>query len=281
MLIARTMQDLTQARAATCRNGETLALVPTMGALHKGHLSLLKAARARYDRVAVSIFINPTQFNNAEDLARYPRSEDDDLATLRSAGCDLVWLPAAETMYPDRDAVRVALDGPARGWEGAHRPGHFNGVATVVTKLFNQIGPASAFFGEKDWQQLQVIRSVVGALFLPVAIESVATMRDPDGLAMSSRNRLLAAADRRRAPALYQGLLRADDAIGQGDCVPVVLDTAREDLLLRGFDVDYLALVNATSLCAIEAPTSGARLIAAARLGDVRLIDNIPLATPA
>ncbi|WP_428391890.1 pantoate--beta-alanine ligase [Lichenicoccus sp.] len=278
MLVARTMQDLTRARAATCNNGETLALVPTMGALHKGHLSLLEAARARHDRIAVSIFINPTQFNDADDLARYPRSEDDDLKALRTAGCDLVWMPTTETMYPDGDAVRVALDGPARGWEGAHRPGHFNGVATVVTKLFNQIGPASAFFGEKDWQQLQVIRSVAGALFLPLTIEGVATVREADGLAMSSRNRLLAAEDRRRAPALYQGLLRADAAIAQGDCVSVVLNTAREDLLLRGFDVDYLALVDATSLSAIDGPTGGARLIAAARLGDVRLLDNIPLA---
>ena len=278
MLIARTIQDLTHARAALCGSGETLALVPTMGALHTGHLVLLEAARARHHRVAASIFVNPTQFDNAHDLARYPRTEDDDLATLRSAGCDLAWLPAAETMYADSDAVRIALDGPALGWEGGHRPGHFSGVATVVTKLLNQVQPACAFFGEKDWQQLQVIRSVVAALFLPVAIEGVATVREPDGLAMSSRNRFLAAEDRRRAPALYHGLLRAGDAIAQGDAVPVVLDTAREDLRLRTFEVDYLALVDATSLRATDMPTRGARLIAAARLGNVRLIDNVPIA---
>ena len=278
MLIARTLQDLAGVQTALFRSSSaTLALVPTMGALHPGHASLLHAARAQNDIVAASIFVNPTQFDNPEDLARYPRDLEADLATLRAAGCDLAWLPSVETMYPDDDGVRVMIDGPARGWEGEFRAGHFTGVATVVVKLINQLRPARAYFGEKDWQQLQVIRSVAAGLFLPVRIEAVTTMRDPDGLAMSSRNRRLGNEDRQRAPALYRGLLRAGRAIAEGDPVSTVLDTAREDLTLRGFDVDYLALVSGSGMHAVSELVAGARLIAAARLGGVRLLDNIAL----
>jgi pantoate--beta-alanine ligase len=277
MFIARTLQDLSQARLAMPDDSAaTLALVPTMGALHAGHLSLLQAARRHGHRVAVSIFVNPTQFNNADDLARYPRDPDADLALLRDAGCDLVWLPSVETMYPQPAAARIEIGGPAIGWEGDARPGHFSGVATVVTKLLNQIRPARAYFGEKDWQQLQVIRSVAAELFIPVVIEGVATVREPDGLAMSSRNRFLSAEERRRAPALYRCLLRAARAIAEGDAVSVVLDTAREDLALRGFEGDYLALVDGPSLRSVDQPATGSRLIAAARLGSVRLLENVP-----
>jgi pantoate--beta-alanine ligase len=279
MLIARTLQDLSDASsAATPGSAPTLALVPTMGALHRGHLSLLQAARGHGHRVAVSIFVNPTQFGDANDLARYPRCEDADLDLLRDAGCDLVWLPSVETMYPDIADTRIEVAGPARGWEGDARPGHFSAVATVVTKLFNQLRPAHAYFGEKDWQQLQLIRSVVAELFIPVAIEGVATMREADGLAMSSRNRFLSLQQRGRAPALYRCLLRAARAVAEGDAVPAVLDAAREDLLLRGFDVDYLALVDGPSLQAVTEPVPGARLIAAVRLDDIRLLDNVSLA---
>lgn len=278
MFIARTLQDLSNALRMVANDpSTTLGLVPTMGALHAGHLSLLQAARRHGHRVAVSIFVNPTQFNDVDDLARYPRSEDADLALLRDAGCDLVWLPSVGTMYPDMVDTRIEIGGAALGWEGDARPGHFSAVATIVTKLLNQIRPVRAYFGEKDWQQLQVIRSVVAELFIPVAIEGVATMRDMDGLALSSRNRFLDAEQRRRAPAVYRCLVRAARALAEGDAVPAVLDTAREDLLLRGFDVDYLALVDGRRLRTIARPVSGARLIAAARLGDVRLLDNTPV----
>ena len=273
MFVARTLQDLSEALRAL---PGLLSLVPTMGALHAGHLSLLQAAGRGGGPTAVSIFVNPTQFDQACDLARYPRDETADLALLRDAGCDLVWLPSVEVMYPEAGSARIEIDGPARGWEGDARPGHFSGVATVVTKLFNQVRPARACFGEKDWQQLQVVRSVVAGLFIPVAIEAVPTMREADGLAMSSRNRFLDPAHRRRAAALYRCLLRAAQAISDGDPVSVVVDTAREDLVLRGFDVEYLALVDGPSLRAVAAPTSESRLVAAARLGGIRLLDNMP-----
>ena len=245
MFIAKSLQDLSDARLAWSGNSPApLALVPTMGALHAGHLSLLRAAQTQGCRVAASIFVNPAQFNNADDLARYPRDVDADLALLRDAGCDLVWLPSVETMYPETNSARIEIGGPALGWEGDARPGHFNGVATVVAKLLNQIRPACAFFGEKDWQQLQVIRRVAVELFIPVAIEGVPTVRDADGLAMSSRNRFLSTDERTRAPALYRCLLRAARALAEGDAVAVVLDTAREDLTLQGFGVEYLALVD-------------------------------------
>jgi pantoate--beta-alanine ligase len=278
MFVARSLQDLSHGRLALSGDSSApLALVPTMGALHAGHLSLLHAARGQGHRVAVSIFVNPTQFNNADDLARYPRDADADLALLRDAGCDLAWLPSVEMMYPETEPVRIEIGGPALGWEGEVRPGHFSGVATVVTKLLNQIRPARAFFGEKDWQQLQVIRSVVADLFIPVVIKGVPTVREADGLAMSSRNRFLSTDERRRAPALHRCLLRTARALAEGDPVSVVLDTAREDLMLRGFGVDYLALVDGTSLRSIDEPAPGARLVAAARLGSVRLLDNIPV----
>ena len=274
MFVARTLHDLSEALSAL---PGPLGLVPTMGALHAGHLSLLRAAARGGNRLAVSIFVNPTQFNQADDLARYPRDEAADLALLRDAGCDLVWLPALATMYPDGASTRVEIAGPACDWEGRARPGHFSGVATVVSKLLNQVRPARAYFGEKDWQQLQVVRSMVDELFIPVVIEAVPTLRETDGLAMSSRNRFLDTDGRRRAPALYRCLLRAADAIADGDAIAVVLDTAREDLILRGFDVDYLALVDGRSLRAMSSPAMDARLIAAARLGGVRLLDNVPL----
>ncbi len=277
MFIARTLHDLADASRMMARDA-SMALVPTMGALHPGHLSLLTAARGHGHDVAVSIFVNPTQFNDVNDLARYPRVEDADLALLRDAGCGLVWLPSVETMYPNAADARIEVGGPALGWEGDARPGHFAAVSTVVAKLLNQVRPVRAYFGEKDWQQLQVIRSVVAELFIPVAIEGVATVREADGLAMASRNRFLGAEQRERAPAVYRCLLRAARAIAEGDAVPAVLDTAREDLELRGFGVDYLALVDGRSLHAISNLASGARLIAAARLGGVRLLDNVPVA---
>nr|WP_321984407.1 pantoate--beta-alanine ligase [uncultured Lichenicoccus sp.] len=272
MYVARTLDELAAAVAAL---GPDLALVPTMGALHAGHLSLLAAARRAGRHAAASIFVNPTQFNQSDDLARYPRDEDSDLVLLRESGCHLAWLPSVEIMYPGGDEIRIAPGGAALGWEGDTRPGHFSGVATVVAKLLNQVRPAFAFFGEKDWQQLQVVRDVVDALFIPVRIEGVPTLRESDGLAMSSRNRFLTEQERQRAPALYRCLSRLARAIVDGDEVDVCLATAREDLRLQGFSVDYLALVAGTSLRPIPEHRPGARLLAAARLGSVRLLDNL------
>ncbi|MDE2515996.1 MAG: pantoate--beta-alanine ligase [Rhodospirillales bacterium] len=275
MLIARTLAELdTHRRALAARRGR-IALVPTMGALHAGHRALVDAAVASGAGVITSIFVNPTQFGPNEDLSRYPRDEAGDLALLREAGCALVWLPDVATMYPPANACVITPAGPAQGFEGAARPGHFQGVATVCTKLFGQCRADLAFFGEKDWQQLQVIRRVVTDLHLPTEIVGIATVREADGLAMSSRNRFLSAKERARAPALYAALtgLRAD--LRQGAPAGAALDAAIAGLRAAGFAPDYLALVAGESLTPITAVQPGARLIATARLGSVRLLDNI------
>ena len=206
MIVVRELAALRGHVAAARRGGARLALVPTMGALHQGHVALVDAARRHADRVAVSIFVTPLQFDRAQDLARYPRDEANDLAILREAGCDLVWLPGVDEMYPAGAATRVEIRGPAERWEGAHRTGHFGGVATVCTKLFLQTGADVAMFGEKDWQQVQVVRRVVRDLDLPIAIVGVPTLRESDGLALSSRNRFLTPAERRLAPRLAAAL---------------------------------------------------------------------------
>ena len=275
MLIARTGPELARATASLRRDGRTLALVPTMGALHDGHLALLGTARAAADAVAASIFVNPTQFGAGEDLARYPRDEAGDLAKLRHAGCDLCWMPTAAEIYPSGDATVIEPGGPALGWEGDARPGHFRGVATVVAKLFGHVRPDAAVFGEKDWQQLQVIARMVADLRLGVRVLASPVVREADGLAMSSRNRFLSAEERALAPVLYRVLCDAAAAIGSGDAVRQALDTARAALTSRGLGVDYLALVDGASLREIGHAAQDARLIAAARLGSVRLLDNV------
>jgi pantoate--beta-alanine ligase len=246
-----------------------------MGALHAGHLALLAAAPSG-SAVAASIFVNPLQFGANEDLARYPRDEAGDLAKLREAGCALVWMPDVTTMYPADNATTVEVGGPAEGWEGAIRPGHFRGVATVVARLFGQVRPDSACFGEKDWQQLQVVTRMVKDLPLPVRIIGVSTVREADGLAMSSRNRFLGPEDRARAPILHRTLVAATARLAAGDPTAECLDAARMVLSDAGFSVDYVALVDGPSLKPIDAPRPQARLIAAARLGGVRLLDNVP-----
>jgi pantoate--beta-alanine ligase len=273
MLVARTLPELREACARLRAGGRPLALVPTMGALHAGHLALLAAAPPE-SAVAASIFVNPLQFAPTEDLARYPRDEAGDLAKLEGAGCALVWLPDVATMYPPDDATTVEVAGPAEGWEGTMRPGHFRGVATVVARLFGQVRPDSACFGEKDWQQLQVVTRMVADLVLPVRIIGVPTVREPDGLAMSSRNRFLAPENRARAPAL----LRILKQTATRSASPAALNDARSALADAGFAVDYIALVDGPSLTPIDSPRPHARLIAAARLGGVRLLDNIPCA---
>jgi pantoate--beta-alanine ligase len=275
MQVARTRGELDAAVRDLRAHG--LALVPTMGALHDGHLALIEAARAQAGAVAASIFVNPLQFAPHEDLARYPRDEAGDIAKLRAAGCALLWLPSVETMYPPGDATSIEVGGPANGWEGSVRPGHFRGVATVVTKLFGQVRPDIALFGEKDWQQLQVIRRVTEDLGLPVRIVGVPVVRESDGLAMSSRNRFLSASERAAAPALYHALQRISAAVRAGDAVKHTLQQAERMLMQAGFAIDYLAMAAGETLTTLDAPAPGARLIAAARLGDVRLLDNIGL----
>ena len=262
------MQQL-RARAAP------VTLVPTMGALHAGHMSLLARARAEGGPVIASIFVNPLQFEHASDLQRYPRDEAGDLKMLAAGGCDAVWLPGVDEMYPAGEATIIDVTGPALGWEGEARPGHFRGVATVVAKLFGQVRPDLACFGEKDWQQLQVIRRATRDLCLGVRIVGVETMRELDGLAMSSRNRFLDSAQRATAPVLYAVLQRAALALQRRPDAEAALYAARSELAQAGLQMDYLALVAGQSLQRIAKPEAGARLIAAARLGSVRLLDNV------
>ncbi len=280
MQIARSMAEIRSATAqarqnATSSDAESLALVPTMGALHAGHLELVRAAKATGAKVVTSIFVNPLQFGANEDLSRYPRDEAGDLAKLQAAGCDVAWLPGVDVMYPPGDATLISVGGPSAGFEGAARPGHFTGVATVVAKLFGQTGAGAAFFGAKDWQQVQVIRRMVEDLCLPVAINVVPTMREASGLAMSSRNRFLSDEERVVAPALYATLNDAAIRLRAGDKAADVLAQAEAALRARGFVPDYVSLVEARSLQPIAVLGAENRLLAAARLGSVRLLDNI------
>lgn len=275
MLIARDFDTLARHRVRLASGGRALALVPTMGALHAGHLALIAAARRRGALVAASIFVNPLQFGPNEDFARYPRDEAGDLAALAGAGCDLVWLPTIAEMYPADTVTTIEIGGPAEGWEGAVRPGHFRGVATVVAKLFGQVRPDFACFGEKDWQQLQVVRRMSRDLHLGVGILSVPTVREADGLALSSRNRHLTAAERAAAPLLYRTLADLAAALAEGGPAETRLGEAKGRLAASGFAPDYLALVDAESLRPLPAARPPARLIAAARLGSVRLLDNL------
>jgi len=261
----------------------SVALVPTMGALHEGHLTLVREARRRAAGVVVSIFVNPTQFGPAEDLDAYPRQLEQDSRLLESEGADLLWAPTVEEVYPAGFATRITVGGLAETLCGASRPGHFDGVATVVAKLFAQVRPDWALFGEKDWQQLAVIRRMARDLDLtaPAAdrIVGVPTVREADGLAMSSRNRYLSPADRARAVALPRQMDAARERIGWGEPVAPALAALREGLLAAGFDsVDYAELADAASLQPLGAlPDSPARLFVAARIGGTRLIDNVPV----
>ncbi|MFN9096875.1 MAG: pantoate--beta-alanine ligase [Alphaproteobacteria bacterium] len=277
MLICRDLPSLRTACAALRSNGRRLGLVPTMGALHQGHLALLDAARAAgAGAVAASIFVNPLQFNASDDLARYPRDEDGDLAKLRDAGCDLVWLPPVETMYPPGSASVIEVAGPSKGFEGDARPGHFRGVATVCAKLFLQTGADIVAFGEKDWQQLQVVRRMARDLDIPIHIEAVPTMREADDLAMSSRNRFLNIAERTTAPMLYQIIKDVARKIAADAPITQVLAEGEARLTAAGFAPDYLALVAAETLEPLaQTTTTPMRLLAAARLGSVRLLDNM------
>lgn len=276
MQIVRELSDLGPILAAWRRLGERTALVPTMGALHDGHIALVDAARNAADRVIATIFVNPLQFNDQSDLDRYPRTQETDIAKLDKVGCDAVWLPTPEQLYPKGFATTVSVAGVSERWEGVHRPGHFDGVATVVAKLFIACMPDIAVFGEKDWQQLAVVRRMAKDLGLPVEIIGHPTLREPDGLAMSSRNALMPAADRATAVALQTALSEAAERIARGESVREVARRAVEDLRSAGFDpVDYVAYVDGATLEPLETYRDGGRLIAAASLGKVRLIDNV------
>ena len=275
MLIARTL-DVLRRHCGTLRERHaSLTLVPTMGALHAGHMALLRAAAAHEAATVASIFVNPLQFGPTEDLSRYPRDEAGDLAQLAAHGCELVWLPDGATMYPPGGATTIDVEGPALRWEGDARPGHFRGVATVCAKLFGQVRPDRAYFGEKDWQQLQVVTRMVADLRLALEIVGVPTVREPDGLALSSRNRFIPDAERTRAARLFAVLEAAARRLRQGAAADPILDDARAALTREGFVVDYFALVDGPTLTPLPATRSNARLIAAARLGSVRLIDNL------
>ncbi|MCA3278033.1 MAG: pantoate--beta-alanine ligase [Roseomonas sp.] len=277
MKICRDLPSLRAACAGLRTSGRRLGLVPTMGALHDGHLALLAAARsAGADAVAASIFVNPLQFNANDDLARYPRDEDGDLTKLRDAGCDLVWLPPVEAMYPPGSASVIEVAGPSQGFEGDARPGHFRGVATVCAKLFLQTGADIAAFGEKDWQQLQVVTRMARDLDIPILIQPVPTMREADGLAMSSRNRFLNAEERATAPVLYQVMQAVARDITAGVAVMQVLAEGKSRLIAAGFAPDYLALVAAETLEPLKQKSAAPmRLLAAAKLGTVRLLDDM------
>lgn len=259
--------------------GETVGLVPTMGALHDGHMALVRAARAACDRVAVSIFVNPAQFAPNEDLDAYPRREAADLATLEEAGVDLAFVPTVAEMYPDGFATTVAVPELSGCLCGAGRPTHFQGVATVVTKLLLQCLPDGAWFGEKDFQQLQVIRRLTRDLDIPVDIHGVETVREADGLALSSRNAYLTPDQRQNAPILAGALRLIANKTAAGTAIPDALSEARRMLDGAGFGkIDYLEIRDAGTLAPVEDWTSGdrpARVFGAAWLGDTRLIDNI------
>jgi pantoate--beta-alanine ligase len=277
MILARTLAELHAACAALRREFGALALVPTMGALHDGHRALVRAALDSHAATVASIFVNPLQFGVNEDLSRYPRDEASDLAALQACDCHAVWLPDVAVMYPPGDVTTIDVAGPAMAWEGAARPGHFRGVATVCAKLFGQVRPERAYFGEKDWQQLRVVCRMVADLHLPLEIFGIPTVREPDGLALSSRNRFLSSAERAVAPRLFAAMVAAARDIAGGSAAAQRLESARVALTQAGFQVDYLALVDGATMEPLSAVVGNARLIAAARLGAVRLIDNVPV----
>jgi pantoate--beta-alanine ligase len=257
--------------------GERLALVPTMGALHAGHLALVRQARRRAGRVAVSIFVNPAQFAPTEDFSSYPRTFDADIAALRDEGVDLVWAPPREVMYPDGFATNVAVKGPAvAGLEDRFRPHFFGGVATVVAKLFAQVRPDFAMFGEKDYQQLKTVTRMAADLDLKVRVAGVRTVREKDGLALSSRNVYLSPAERAVAPVLHRTLKASAARIAAGEPIAAVMSEGWSAVEEAGFAVDYFEARNAETLGRAETVADGPlRLLAAARIGKTRLIDNI------
>ncbi|AXK79738.1 pantoate--beta-alanine ligase [Pseudolabrys taiwanensis] len=276
-IIARTVPVLRKTLSPFRRKGERIALVPTMGALHQGHLTLVKEARKRADRVVVSIFVNPTQFAPNEDFGSYPRTFDTDVKALAEAKADVVWAPTPQAMYPEGFATRIAPEGAAlTGLEDKFRPHFFGGVATVVAKLFTQVQPDVALFGQKDYQQLQVVTQMAKDLDLAVKVVGIPTVREKDGLALSSRNAYLSAAERAVAPVLARVLKAAAQRIKQGEPSEMVLEEGRAEIARAGFAVDYLEARHAVTLAPIASLKDGPiRLLVAAKIGKTRLIDNL------
>ena len=278
-VVTRTVAELRGLLAPHRRDGARIGLVPTMGALHEGHLGLIRAASLASDIVIVSVFVNPTQFTDPADLDAYPRTLDRDVELAASAGADVVFAPSGAEVYPRGFATSIRVTGVTERWEGAARgASHFDGVATVVAKLFTMTAPDAAWFGQKDAQQVAVVRRLVADLDLPVAIRTVATVRAPDGLALSSRNARLSDADRTRALALHASLADARAAVAQGVTdTRALAEAARGVLAAAGIDSEYWAIVDAATFEPLDAVRDGALAIVAARVSDVRLIDNLPL----
>jgi pantoate--beta-alanine ligase len=277
----RTVAALRETVARWRAAGDTIGLVPTMGALHRGHISLIGAARATCRRSIATIFVNPKQFGPREDFSRYPRQEEADRALLDAAGCDLLFAPPLGEMYPENFSTTVSVAGVTDRWEGEARPGHFAGVATVVTKLLLQALADKAFFGEKDYQQLQSVTRMARDLDIPTEIVGCPTVREADGLALSSRNVYLTPGERKTAPTLYRALMAVAAAARDGHDIAAEVETGTAALLNAGFSaVDYLAVVDAATLAPLAKLDRPGRVLAAARLGAVRLIDNVA-ATPA
>jgi pantoate--beta-alanine ligase len=276
-LVVHTISTLRRAVAAYRKAGKTVALVPTMGALHRGHLALVRAGQQRADRVVVSIFVNPTQFAPTEDFGSYPRTLQKDVAALAEIKADLVWAPSPATMYPDGFATRIAPEGAAlAGLEDKFRPHFFGGVATVVTKLFTQVTPDVAMFGQKDYQQLRVVTQMAKDLDLPLKVVGMATVREKDGLALSSRNVYLSELERRHAPVLYRTMKTCAARIKAGEPIEMVLEEGRGQIRLAEFDVDYLEARHALTLAPVASLKDGPiRLLVAAKIGRTRLIDNL------
>jgi pantoate--beta-alanine ligase len=276
--IIRDRTSLREAVRSLRTGGARIALVPTMGALHAGHMALIAEARRRADHVVASIFVNPLQFGASEDLSTYPRREATDARMLEEEGCALLWAPDASEMYPQDFSTGVSVIGVSEPMDGAARPGHFDGVATVVTKLFNQVQPDVAVFGEKDFQQLAVIRRMVRDLDMPIEIVGVPTQRDADGLALSSRNAYLTEDERRAARALPRALGEAAQAIMAGEDTGTALERAVARLQAASFTpIDYVELRDAETLDLVQTLDRPARILAAARIGNTRLIDNLPV----
>jgi pantoate--beta-alanine ligase len=275
--VARTVPALRRAVAGLRKAGGSVALVPTMGALHAGHLALVRAAKKRARRVVVSIFVNPTQFAPNEDFASYPRRFAADLKVLAQAKVDLVWAPSQAVMYPDGFATQIAPGGAAQaGLEDKFRPHFFAGVATVVAKLFTQVGPDVALFGQKDYQQLRVVTQMAADLDLPITVVGIPTVRERDGLALSSRNAYLSAAERRNAPVLCRVLKQGAARIKGGEPPAQVLSEGAAEIMRAGFTLDYLEARHARTLAPVSSRQDGPiRLLVAARIGKTRLIDNI------
>jgi pantoate--beta-alanine ligase len=276
---ARTVKDLRAQVAKWRQAGETVALVPTMGALHAGHLSLIGSAKGHAGRIVASIFVNPSQFGPKEDFKRYPRDEAGDVEKLAKEGVDLVFIPSTDEMYPAGFATKVSLPSLTEDLCGAARPNHFEGVATVVTKLLLQCGPDVAVFGEKDFQQLLVIKRLVRDLNIPVEIVAAPIVREKDGLALSSRNFYLSADERTRAPILHQVLSETAASLANGESCDAATSAGRFKLEAKGFRVDYVAVRDPETLAPLFGPIQGpARVMGAAYLGATRLIDNVPTA---